>query len=446
VSMRNRVSHLSLLLGLIWASLSVASPRAPDNADVKLLVRGQAAVDEIVAQMRNASESIVINMFIWRDDRVGRLMAQEVLGAADRGIKVRISKDPYAVIHEYSEENRRSLFHPTAPRALRLRAGIMAWCYPEEGIKQRPVQRTSKLLQSLMAYKNITIEKDRIKKDHAKYFIFDDRVLILGGVNIEDKEVYRDIQGREYFDYMVRLNGADLVTDFCAAGHTGLDAGRPVRFLRNHRDTGQYPCKAEIMSLLDAATSSITILNAYWGDREVLDKVIAKANAGLDVTVFMAGQANIKNDLNHKLMARLYQATRGRAGIYLSRYMLHAKAMVCDDRRYLVGSCNLNKSSFSTYSEAGVLLTDPPPSFARAFTQSITALKAESRRVASGNGLSYNHTMAWLEGLQESQHGILLMVLGLAGICVGIVALMLLSIRKTIRAHARRRLEPLNED
>ena len=69
----------------------------------ELLVDGKNAFPEIIRCIRKAHESIFINMFIWRNDTIGCTLAHELLAAADRGVKVTISKDRYGVICETCE-------------------------------------------------------------------------------------------------------------------------------------------------------------------------------------------------------------------------------------------------------------------------------------------------------------------------------------------------------
>ena len=61
--------------------------------DFTLLVDGKEAFPEILRCIGDAQESIYINMFIWRDDRIGNDIAQAVLEAAQRGVQVEISAD-----------------------------------------------------------------------------------------------------------------------------------------------------------------------------------------------------------------------------------------------------------------------------------------------------------------------------------------------------------------
>ena len=60
---------------------------------MELIVDGKNAFPEIIKYIRSAEHSIYINMFIWRNDSIGNLLAQEILDAANRGVKVYISKD-----------------------------------------------------------------------------------------------------------------------------------------------------------------------------------------------------------------------------------------------------------------------------------------------------------------------------------------------------------------
>ena len=78
---------------------------------ISLLIGGKQAFPVILQEIRNCRESIYICMFVWREDRIGKQIARELLLAADRGVKIVIDKDRYGILCECSEENRNSLFH-----------------------------------------------------------------------------------------------------------------------------------------------------------------------------------------------------------------------------------------------------------------------------------------------------------------------------------------------
>ena len=65
-----------------------------------LLVDGTAAFDEILRCIDAADRSIIINMFIWRNDPIGNRLAKAILRAAQRGVRVTISVDRVGMILE----------------------------------------------------------------------------------------------------------------------------------------------------------------------------------------------------------------------------------------------------------------------------------------------------------------------------------------------------------
>ena len=64
--------------------------------------------DRVIRLIQNASESIVIHMFVWRNDEIGNQIGREILAAADRGVKIHIKKDVGASMYERIEMNRKS--------------------------------------------------------------------------------------------------------------------------------------------------------------------------------------------------------------------------------------------------------------------------------------------------------------------------------------------------
>ena len=82
--------------------------------DFALLVDGKNAFPVILDAIESAKTSLEINMFNWRDDKIGNLLAETVLKAADRGVKTTLSIDKYGSVLEHLEESRTSFFHKNA--------------------------------------------------------------------------------------------------------------------------------------------------------------------------------------------------------------------------------------------------------------------------------------------------------------------------------------------
>ena len=67
---------------------------------VHLYNSGKETFPALIDAINAAKVSLDINMFIWRDDAIGNEMAEAVLAAAERGVKVTISVDRYGVVLE----------------------------------------------------------------------------------------------------------------------------------------------------------------------------------------------------------------------------------------------------------------------------------------------------------------------------------------------------------
>ncbi|MBQ8858705.1 MAG: phosphatidylserine/phosphatidylglycerophosphate/cardiolipin synthase family protein, partial [Clostridia bacterium] len=185
--------------------------------DFTLLIDGKEAFPEILRCIDGAEKSIRINMFIWRDDEIGNRIAAAVLAAAERGVQVDISVDRYGVVLEKAEECKKSFFHKKQTFAEKCKIWGLRRMYPMRGTPRRAADEETPLYRRIVSHPNIHVSADVFKADHSKVYIFDGRTLILGGVNIEDKENGADMQGRVYGDYMVKLVGEEYVAAFLVA-------------------------------------------------------------------------------------------------------------------------------------------------------------------------------------------------------------------------------------
>lgn len=65
----------------------------PGESGIACLFDAHAALVRRVASVREAGRSLDLMYYIWRDDLAGRMLAREVLAAADRGVRVRLLLD-----------------------------------------------------------------------------------------------------------------------------------------------------------------------------------------------------------------------------------------------------------------------------------------------------------------------------------------------------------------
>ena len=371
--------------------------------NIELLVDGETAFPRIIERIRTATKTISINMFIWRDDKIGNQLAQELLQAADRGVKVRIVKDKLGELFEKAEETKQSFWHKDFNLGLWLKAAAVNTMYPMTGKAKSTKQRPNSLARRLLVHQNVSVKKDTIIGDHSKYYIFDDRVLILGGMNIEDKSIYADVEGKKYNDYMVELVSQSFVEKFFQRLRhgAGFDEQAPLEFIFNVRRKGEivYEVKDKIIQLLASARESIDILMAYLGEPDITQTIIEAANRGVRINLLLPGKANLQHDLNMQVAKEILAKTDNRVKVFLSRNMIHAKLIRVDNRTVTIGSANLNKQAMGKLLELNVLIKNYSDDFGQALDQSIRRNLASATRISDGGKIKFNPIRARLEQL-----------------------------------------------
>lgn len=319
----------------------------------RLLEGGREAFLEIINCIRNAEKSIEIHMFIWRDDRIGNRLAKEVADAADRGVKITIVKDRYGSVCEYSEEGGRSFFHyePVLPDLIK--ANALKLGYHPEMLKKRCRQEMPDRFWRLFSHPNVTIRRDQLLKDHSKFYVIDEKILILGGINVEDKEIGKDMRGMAYLDYMIAFYSEDIVSRF-RDFYKDVQNKDPL-FARNDATAGYFGIKERMLELIDQAERELLIVMPYFSMYKEVAKAIEKADErGVSITVVLPKAANFYDDTNKQTMNDWRRRT-GALQILFSDRMVHAKVMM-SEKEITVGSCNLNRRSLDSLGELNVFL------------------------------------------------------------------------------------------
>lgn len=366
---------------------------------LELLVGGQQAFPEILRAIENARHTLQINMFIWRDDAIGNRMARAVADAADRGVQVQISADRYGVVLEKCEEAKRSFFHKKQNFREKLTIALLTFLYPGTCSRDQARDHESDLYRRVMTHPNIRVSADVFKADHSKYYIIDDEILFLGGVNIEDKEQGADRQGRVYGDYMAKLTGRDYVRAFRAKLETGENLRADLFFGLNLKvPVRRFEMEQLYLDLINGAASQLHITMAYFSPLDdFLDAILAAHARGVQVTILVPERANFQNDSNRKTLCKLLDATSGGIRVYLSPKMLHTK-LVMSEKLISFGSTNITRKAFAQLNELNLFVPNEDSAFQRELLRSIQEDLAESRRVTRAEEIPYNKLLAFLEG------------------------------------------------
>ena len=371
------------------------------NKAIELLVDGEKAFSRIIKRIRNATKSIYISMFIWRDDKIGNSILQELIDAADRGVKICIVKDKLGEVFEKSEENKQSIFHKEFNFGLWFKAVAIDIMYPMRGKPRSRKQSSNPLVQKLLNYCNVDVNNEAILGDHSKYYIFDKDILIMGGMNIEDKTIYTDVEGKKYNDYMVEMVGSVYVEKFTQRLNTGIRFNEKslVEFIFNARRNGEiiYGAKSRILRILSSAKESIDIIMAYIGDKEITEKIIESANRGVSIKILLPAKSNIQHDLNMKVLKYIMKKTDNKVNVYLSKNMVHAKLIRVDNQVLTFGSTNLNKQAMKRLLELNVFMKNYDQDFSEVLEESIQRNITDATRIRNGSSIKFNPIRAMLE-------------------------------------------------
>ncbi|QBB68983.1 phospholipase D family protein [Pseudolysobacter antarcticus] len=394
-----------------------------EQSGFRLLGNNINALLSRVALADHAQHSLDLQYYIFHNDATGRLIAQHLLAAADRGVRVRILLDDLNLTdedrlldaldaHENIEIRRFNPFQTRAPSML------------------------SKVAQFALEGRRLN------RRMHNKSFIADNTAAIIGGRNI----------GADYFGADKETNFRDL--DLVAIGpvvkeasqifddYWNCDAAFPVAAYKNTRDTPpdlarlrstlQHDARAfeqsdyalasleelpngatadrrgewfwgaatviadqpekidarddnpalrigpKLKTMIDAAQTEVLVMSPYFvpGDsgasflsalaqRGVSTKILTNSLAATDEPAAHTGYARYR----HRLLeggVQLYELRpapgekqSATAHGTSSGVSLHAKAVVGDDEHVFIGSMNMDQRSKLLNTEMGVIIDSP---------------------------------------------------------------------------------------
>jgi cardiolipin synthase A/B len=289
---------------------------ARDLSELELLVDGKEAFNEIFKAIDSAEASVYIQTYIWKDDSTGQAVVAKLKAAADRGVRVTVSKDMLGTFFELGDM-----------------------------IQANPSPVFTRI--GLKGHQNIQVDTDLFADtDHSKYYIFDARSVIFGGMNIADE------YHLQWHDYMVLLRGkvwAEAFTNKVLKDLRWPHASPMVLTLNNSRETEIRTATVEI---IENAAQSVLIEHAYFSDDKVIEAVKNAVARGVRVEIILPKVPDTHLYANMATINRLLDSDSGKAPrVFLYPHMSHAKVIMTDGRIVAIGSANLTPRSMLTSKE-----------------------------------------------------------------------------------------------
>ena len=300
---------------------------AHDLSELELLVDGKEAFSEIFKAIDSAEASVYIQTYIWKDDSTGQAVVAKLKAAADRGVRVTVSKDMLGTFFELGDM-----------------------------IQGKPSPVFTRI--GLKGHKNIQVDTDLFADtDHSKYYIFDERSVIFGGMNIADE------YHLQWHDYMVLLRGkawAEAFTNKVLRQLPWPPASPLVLTLNNGKETEIRTATVEI---IENAAQSVFIEHAYFSDDKVIEAVKNAAARGVQVEIILPKVPDTHLYANMATINRLLDSDSGKAPrVFLYPHMSHAKVIMTDGRIVAIGSANLTPRSMLTSKEITLFVHGVPTS------------------------------------------------------------------------------------
>jgi putative cardiolipin synthase len=400
-----------------------ATEQHKDLSGFRLLNRSTQALMSRISLADHAAKSIDLQYYIFENDAVGRLVAQRLLAAADRGVRVRILLDDISL----SKEDR-------LLAALNAHQNIQVRLF--NPFRTRSPSMPSKIMQFILEGQRLN------RRMHNKAFIVDGTAVIVGGRNIgnayfgagEDKN-FRDLdvlaigpvvaQASNVFDKYWNSDAAYPVTAFREthaspadllllrealkrdarelaqseyaqvaleeSPHVAVDdrfngwfwgpavlvADEPEK-IELGKDEPEFRIGPKVKTIFDAAGNDVLIMSPYLvpgksgtayltglAKRGVSVKVLTNSLASTDEPPAHSGYAHYRPALIdggvqlYELRPEPGAAQPATAAGTSSGVSLHAKAVVVDERYAFVGSMNMDQRSKLLNTEMGVIVDCP---------------------------------------------------------------------------------------
>ena len=312
---------------------------------VELLHNGNNAFTALIAALQRAARTIHMEYYIFRDDRIGRTIADILVRKARAGLEVRVIYD--------------AVGSSGMSRALLRRMS-------DAGIDIHPFEP--------LRFPWFTSRSTR--RNHRKIVVTDGRVAFLGGINIAKYYLDGDSMGK-WRDEHLRIEGdavADLQRLFLADwAHVRGERLDPARCIARHTVRRRLPLQVSwagegptrttlaeaFATTIMTARERIRLCTPYLLPPVVLFEALrmaARSGVRVEAMIPAYSDSRIADRIADSYIEDLLDA-----GIRLYRYengFLHAKLLLADDRIASIGTANLDYRSLADNWEVTVFIRD----------------------------------------------------------------------------------------
>jgi cardiolipin synthase A/B len=321
-------------------------------ATVEAWAEGSEFYPRIVDDIENATESVHILMFGWDSNEIGTQLADVLEQKLAEGVEVRIAVDDQG---SDPDGDNGDMYNDLVA------AGA-------EVVANDTIQLD---FDGLFVDRSFDWRQDEFgRAEHRKLYVIDGALAWTGGAGIQDHFAngrFHDVMARVTGD-VVRQAQAVFLTAFRAYGGplpddlgpyfpAQPDAGAMPTALVQVVPGGYVSATQATRELIDEATTRLDLMNPYLTDADMIQRLVAAAERGVQVRVVVAETSNNKYaeaGLSHHYRKMID------AGVEVWEYpgaVVHAKLVVADDTVQF-GTLNLDAWALYRDFELGLIVED----------------------------------------------------------------------------------------
>ena len=331
--------------------------------DVELLANSAHGFDRLIADVNAAEKTIDLEFFIWSEGGRADAFADELLAAAQRGVKCRLLVDAVGSMHFIRGK-----------RIRQMRAGGV------NVVAALP----SGFWRSLTARPDLRV--------HRKIVVIDGAIGYTGSMNLADPEFFkRDAGVGKWVDALARIQGpavsglyAVFLSDWCAETGADFAAARAhsqildraqakraaIQCLPSGPAFKDSAIEQALLMSIGSARSELILTTPYFIPSEALFySLVGAARRGVRTTLIVPQQVDsrLTQHASRSFLQELVEA-----GVVVALYrpgLLHTKSVTVDREFSLFGSLNLDPRSLRINFEITLAVYDP------GFTRDLMALQ-----------------------------------------------------------------------
>ena len=317
---------------------------------VELLENGEVAFARFCKEIDEAEHTIHVATYILGNDITGRAIVDKLAKRASEGVTVRLLLDSLGS------------WNKTRAARFKIRAagGEVAMFMPVLPIQ---TQTSSNL------------------RNHRKIALFDNRLALTGGQNLDNRFLGEKTDGQRFVDFSIVTAGpavADLnrtfIADWAFAAKQKPSlfkkqlqlkpkqvGNSTIEIIASGPDTKNDPLWEQILRIIQEFKQRLTLITPYFIPDEVLFRsLIVKARTGRHIRLILPLHSNqpLVDIARHRSLKELEEA--GAEILFYTPRMLHAKMILADDQLAVTGSANLDmRSLFVNYEIAQIHYSSP---------------------------------------------------------------------------------------